>query len=130
MLPRLLFPPRRRHRQRLATIPRYIVDTKAQHPDVKEANLHAGLAAQPSRRERRGQSHSARPHAPPPPSTVATGHRAPRDHPAYRRAPITGRQDWLYETLSTPAAQRQERARLEHRERQKAHGKEDKKAAG
>eukprot|EP00908_Phaeocystis_cordata_P020165 Transcript_31833.p1 GENE.Transcript_31833~~Transcript_31833.p1 ORF type:complete len:214 (-),score=97.05 Transcript_31833:48-689(-) len=59
----------------------YIVDTKAQHPDVKEANLHAGL-------------------------------------------------DWLYETLSTPAAQRQERARLEHRERQKAHGKADKKAAG
>jgi len=53
----------------------YIVDTKAQHPDVSEANLHAGL-------------------------------------------------DWLYETLSTPAAQRQERARLEHRERTRAYGKE------
>jgi len=28
-------------------VTRYIVDTKAQHPDVKEANLHAGLARWP-----------------------------------------------------------------------------------
>jgi len=52
----------------------YIVETKAQHPDMKEANLHAGL-------------------------------------------------DWLYETLNTPAPERQERARLEHRDRAKAQGK-------
>ena len=32
-------------------------------------------------------------------------------------------QDWLFETLSTPAAQRQERARLEHRERAQAHAR-------
>ena len=29
---------------------RYIVDTKAQHPDVKEANLHAGLVRWPVER--------------------------------------------------------------------------------
>eukprot|EP00964_Phaeocystis_antarctica_P036560 scaffold20882_cov71-Phaeocystis_antarctica.AAC.10 len=44
--------------------------------------------------------------------------------------PMHPRSDWLYETLNTPAAQRQERARLEHRERSKAHGKDDRKAAG
>lgn len=43
-------------------------------------------------------------------------------HPDASEANLHAGLDWLYETLSTPAAQRQERARLEHRERARAHG--------
>ena len=41
-------------------------------------------------------------------------------HPDAGEANLHAGLDWLYETLSTPAAQRQERARLEHRERARA----------
>ena len=44
-------------------------------------------------------------------------------HPDAAEANLHAGLDWLYETLSTPAAQRQERARLEHRERARAHGR-------
>ena len=100
--------------------------------------VHCGHQGAASRREggkppRRSRAMARLKECPPanPPGLSA---RRAADAPPERLRPAPSvhcfPQDWLYETLKTPAAQRQERARLEHRERAKAHSKDDRKQAG